>query len=175
MDQIQQNTSADEMTRNFFVERAVEAYQENLQNEAQKNHKNNQAIDHKSINLANQSADVQHSQQGEGNYQAAESQLVVTGSQQAADHQEAGLQRSVNSNQQSHADRHILSELQARLRQRHDITRQIATNESISQQLQSRDEIVERAHVRQYRPRVPPKPERMRMQPTIVRLQQMEI
>ena len=159
MDQIKQKTSADELTRNFFVERAVEAYQENLQNEAQKNHNNNQPLDHHSLDLSNQSADVQHSQQGEGSHQATESQLEVTGSQQAT-----GLQRSVNNNQQSHADRHILSELQARLRRRNDATRQIATDEPIAQQSPSRNEIVDRVYAMQNRPRIPPKPERMRMQ-----------
>ena len=61
MDQVDQNSQADELTRNRFVERAVEAYQASAQitiENVQRNHENDQK-DHDQIAAIQTSNDGQ--------------------------------------------------------------------------------------------------------------------
>ena len=196
MDHVEQNSKADELTRNRFVERAVEAYQASSQNtveDVQANNQNDQR-DHSqvaSIQTGNNSQQSAHG--GHSNPILTELQATlrnrnivtqrITGESQAVEHHQA-LNLSDHSvrDQQSNNIRPELqlafnSQAQRELRERIQVIRQVPSNETRAQQSTSAEpnEHESRVYTRPPRPEKPPKPESIGMRSALEKFRRMEI
>ena len=181
MDQIEQNLKADELTRNRFVERAVEAYQASAQNtneNVRNNHENDQVTQAQTVSEGQQSADG-----GQSNRMIADLQTTLR--DRNVNQQAVEPHHQSDHDQQSNR---ILPELQLafnsraqtdlRVRRIQVIRRNLNSNETHAQQSVSTEPIEHvsrRVFTRPPRPQVPPKPEVLNMRSALEKFRQMEI
>lgn len=191
MDQEEQNSKADELTRNRFVERAVEAYQASAQNteeHRQRNSGNHQSNDDEfsdefSVDDGQQSTDGPQINPIIADLQATLREgNDVTQQVTAENHQVVEPHQVLNDRHESGNDQqsgNILPELQLafNLRAQRELRERIhairvPTNETLAPP--SIEHVSQRVCTRPLRPQKPPKPESINMRSALERFRQME-